>query len=59
MTSPGGRDTENDLSGRPGGYKTRLSRNTVGQPCPVCSTLLRKEAYLGGSIYYFPGCQRI
>jgi len=59
MTAKGGRDTENDLSGKPGGYKTRLSKNTVGQPCPICGALIQKEAYLGGSIYYCAGCQRI
>jgi formamidopyrimidine-DNA glycosylase len=59
MTAKGGRDTENDLRGEPGGYKTKLSRNTVGHPCPVCRTLLKKEAYLGGSIYYCAGCQRM
>jgi len=36
MTAQGGRDTERDLFGRPGGYKTVLSKNTVGSPCPVC-----------------------
>jgi len=59
MTKKGGRDTENDLSGKPGSYKTRLSKNTVGQPCPICNTLIAKEAYLGGSIYYCATCQRI
>ena len=59
MTAKGGRDTENDLLGKPGGYGTRLSKNTVGQPCPVCGTLIKKEAYLGGSIYYCAGCQRL
>jgi formamidopyrimidine-DNA glycosylase len=59
MTAKGGRDTENDLLGKPGRYKARLSKNTVGQSCPVCGTLIKKEAYLGGSIYYCAGCQRI
>jgi formamidopyrimidine-DNA glycosylase len=59
MTAKGGRDTENDLLGKPGAYKTKLSKHTVGQPCLVCRTLLKKEAYLGGSIYYCAGCQRI
>lgn len=59
MTAKGGRDTENDLRGKPGGYRTKLSRNTAGHPCPVCGTLLKKEAYLGGSIYYCAGCQRM
>ncbi|MFC1927535.1 DNA-formamidopyrimidine glycosylase family protein [Chloroflexota bacterium] len=59
MTAKGGRDTENDLFGRPGAYKTKLSKNTLGQPCPVCGALIKKEAYLGGSIYYCARCQRI
>jgi len=58
MAARGGRDTENDLSGAPGGYKTILSRNTVGQPCPACGTSIQKEAYMGGSIYYCARCQR-
>jgi formamidopyrimidine-DNA glycosylase len=59
MAAKGGRDTENDLLGKSGGYKTRLSKNTVGQPCLVCGTLIKKEAYLGGSIYYCGRCQKI
>ena len=59
MTAKGGRDTENDLFGKPGAYETRVSKNTLGQPCPVCGTLIKKEAYLGGSIYYCARCQRI
>ena len=59
MTAKGSRDTENDLFGKPGAYKTKLSKNTVGQPCPVCGTLIKKEAYLGGSIYYCARCQKI
>ena len=59
MTAKGGRDTENDLFGKPGAYKTKLSKNTVGQPCPICSTLIKKEAYLGGSTYYCARCQKI
>ena len=58
MTAKGGRDTENDLFGKQGAYKTKLSKNTVGQPCPICRTLIKKEAYLGGSIYYCAGCQK-
>jgi formamidopyrimidine-DNA glycosylase len=57
MAQLGGRDTERDLFGRPGGYRTRVSRNTVGQPCPECGSLIVKQAYLGGSIYFCPGCQ--
>jgi formamidopyrimidine-DNA glycosylase len=59
MTLQGGRDTERDLFGRPGGYKTILSRNTVDTPCPACSTTIQKEPYMGGSIYYCAGCQKL
>ena len=59
MTAKGGRETEKDLRGEPGGYITRLSRNTVGHPCSICGTFIKKEAYLGGSIYYCAGCQRM
>jgi formamidopyrimidine-DNA glycosylase len=57
MVSQRGRDTERDLFGSPGGYQTALSRNTVNSPCPECGTLIKKEAFLGGSIYYCEGCQ--
>ena len=57
MTFQGGRDTERDLFGCFGGYKTRLSKHTVDKPCEICGTTIKKEAYLGGSIYYCSGCQ--
>jgi len=57
MATKGGRDTELDLFGRPGGYKTILCKNTVNKPCPVCGTIIQKEAYMGGSIYYCEKCQ--
>lgn len=57
MVAQGGRDTERDLFGQPGGYTTILSRNTAGEPCPACGAPVRKDAYLGGSIYYCEGCQ--
>ena len=59
MVQLGGRDTERDLFGQPGGYQTRLSKNTVNQPCPVCGTMIKKESYMGGSIYYCEGCQSL
>jgi formamidopyrimidine-DNA glycosylase len=59
MTDEGGRDTEKDLFGEQGGYKTRLSKNTLGKPCPVCGEKVVKQAYMGGSIYFCPGCQKI
>lgn len=57
MAAAGGRDVEKDFFGNPGGYKTILSRLTVGRPCPVCGAEIRKEAYLGGAVYYCPVCQ--
>jgi formamidopyrimidine-DNA glycosylase len=59
MILKGGRDTEMDLFGHPGGYKTVLSKNTVDTPCPVCGTAIKKEAYMGGSVYFCEKCQRL
>ena len=56
MTELGGRDTEKDLFGQVGSYETKLSAKTKGKPCPQCGTLIRKETYLGGSVYY---CQAV
>jgi len=57
MTAGGGRDTEKDIFGVPGGYKTKLSAKTKDKPCPVCGDAIVREAYLGGNIYYCPTCQ--
>lgn len=57
METGGGRDTEKNLFGEYGLYKTVLSKKTVGSPCPVCGTRIEKAAYLGGSIYFCPHCQ--
>jgi formamidopyrimidine-DNA glycosylase len=59
MTEQGGRDIEKDLFGKPGGYITKLSQNTVNKPCPVCGGTIIKQPYLGGSIYFCDGCQKI
>jgi len=58
MTDNGGRDTEKDLFGRNGQYKTILSKNTLALPCPNCGTDIVKEAYLGGAVYFCPHCQK-
>ena len=58
MAEGGGRDTELDLFGRPGGYQTILSAKTAGKPCPVCGASIKKEAYMGGSVYFCERCQR-
>lgn len=58
MTSHGGRDTERDLFGCYGGYKTKVSKNTVGKPCEICGGNIVKKTYMGGSIYYCEICQK-
>jgi len=59
MIAQGGRDTETDLFGHVGGYKTILSKNTQGLPCPECGAAIVKGTYLGGAIYYCPNCQKL
>ena len=59
MAEAGGRDTETDLFGAPGGYPTVMSQRHVGEPCPVCGTARVKQAYLGGSIHVCPVCQQL
>ena len=53
----GGRDTEKDLFGAPGGYVPILDRRTAGTPCPNCETPIERIQYLGGSCYLCPTCQ--
>lgn len=59
MARNGGRDTERDLFGCFGGYRTILSKKTADKPCPVCGGQIVREAYLGGNVYYCPHCQPI
>lgn len=59
MTNKGGRDTEKDLFGCFGQYKTILSKNTMKNPCPNCGNAIVKEAYLGGAVYFCPICQKL
>lgn len=59
MTAAGGRDTEKNLFGTPGGYPTMLSKKTVGKPCPYCGNLIQKANYLGGTVYFCPACQEL
>lgn len=58
MTAAGGRNTERDLFGVPGGYITVLSKSGCEKPCPVCGNMIVREAYLGGNVYYCPECQK-
>lgn len=57
MTKLDGRDTEKDLFGSAGRYKTILSSHTAGKPCPVCGSEIQKAAYMGGTVYWCPACQ--
>lgn len=59
MIASGGRDTEKNLFGNPGGYRTKMSKNSLASGCPICAGAVTKEAYLGGSVYYCPLCQHI
>lgn len=57
MIEKGGRDTEKNIYGESGEYKTKLSSKTYKNGCPNCGGEITKEQYLGGSIYYCPICQ--
>ena len=57
MGDQGGRSSEVDLYGQPGGYQRILDSKTVGQPCPVCGAPIEKAQYLGGAIYFCEECQ--
>lgn len=59
MAQRGGRNTEKDLFGEPGGYQTVLSQKTLGFPCPRCGGNITRKAYLGGNVYYCERCQPI
>jgi len=59
MVNNNGRNTERDLFCRYGEYRTKMCKNTVGKQCNVCGTTIIKSNYMGGSIYFCPGCQII
>ena len=40
MTDSGGRDTERDLFGNQGGYRTKLSKNNTTMLCPDCGGIV-------------------
>ena len=54
----GGRHSEPNLFGEPGGFVPHVCRQTLGQPCPECGTPIAKFAFEGGTCYVCPGCQR-
>lgn len=59
MINEHGRDSEKDIYGNPGGYQTVLSAKGYKNGCPICHSEIKKEQYLGGSIYYCPNCQKL
>lgn len=59
MIEKGGRDTEKNIYGESGQYSTKLSSKSYKNGCPICHSEIKKEQYLGGSIYYCPQCQKI
>jgi formamidopyrimidine-DNA glycosylase len=58
MMNQGGRDTEKTIYGKSGGYHMLLSSKSYKDGCPACNSAIKKEQYLGGSIYYCPNCQK-
>lgn len=58
MCDDGGRDVEKDLFGKPGGYISQLSKNSLEEPCMKCGTLIHKAAYMGGTVYFCETCQK-
>lgn len=59
MTEKGGRTTEKDLFGNPGGYATVMCKKNQGMPCPVCGGSIKRMAYLGGNVYICDACQQV
>jgi len=57
MTAKGGRSTEKDLYGQPGGYPSVLTAKTLALPCPACCGAITRAAYLGGNVYFCAHCQ--
>ena len=57
MADSGGRSTEKDLFGEPGGYQVVMCAVNKEKPCPTCGSLIQKESYMGGSLYTCPTCQ--
>lgn len=58
MADARGRNSETDLFGVAGGYVPFLSKDTLGEHCARCGDIIMKENYMGGAIYYCPGCQK-
>ena len=57
MTALGGRNTEKDLFGMPGGYQVVMCAANNRKPCPRCGDVIQKSPFMGGSIYTCQTCQ--
>lgn len=57
MRAGGGRNTEKDIWGNPGGYACILSSKTLAYPCPRCGGGITRKAFLGGNVYVCEACQ--
>ncbi len=57
IAAAGGRNDERDLFGNPGGYRRIMDSAAAGSPCPRCGATVASGSYLGGAIYWCPGCQ--
>ena len=58
MSEEGGRDTESDIFGNPGGYITQLSKKSLEEPCMKCGSPIHKANYMGGTVYFCDKCQK-
>lgn len=58
MCEKGGRDTESDIYGNPGGYITQLSKKSLEEPCMNCGSPIHKANYMGGTVYFCEKCQK-
>ena len=46
MVENHGRDSEKDIYGNPGGYKTILCAKSYKSGCPICHCEIKKEQYI-------------
>ncbi|MCQ2974595.1 MAG: endonuclease VIII [Bacteroidales bacterium] len=58
MCEKGGRNSECDIFGNPGGYISKLCKNTLGKPCLICGNTIKKTQYMGGTVYFCDKCQK-
>lgn len=57
MISENGRNTEYDLYNSSGRYKRIMHGKAVGTPCIKCGQSIEKSNFMGGVVYFCPGCQ--